>query len=93
MPLQPVQYREYTDSMLAVLVLYLCTARPDERVSSRLNRSWVTATGVTLVVDVMLRKPMSVVARAAIQTVRDVVRQPEDVYIGKGRNRKPLSRM
>lgn len=35
------------------------------------RRSWVTATILTVIVDVTLRKPVSVLAKAGIHTIRD----------------------
>lgn len=67
------------------------TAHP--QVCSWFDRSWVRATAITIVIDVVLRKPISIMARGGIQTFRDVVSRPEEVYIGKGRNRVPLSQI
>lgn len=51
------------------------------------RRSWVTATAITIAIDVVLRKPIGVLAQALIQTIRHEVCLPEGLYIGKGRNR------
>lgn len=58
-----------------------------------LFRSWVTASGVTIAIDVVFRKPISVLVGASIQTLRSIVSVPGDVYIGKGANRQSLSRV
>lgn len=53
----------------------------------------MTATGVAISVEVVFRKPMSVLAWASILTLRKIVSVPGVVYIGKGANRQPLSRV
>ncbi|CAM9102892.1 unnamed protein product [Laminaria digitata] len=50
--------------------------------------SWVTATAMAIAVDVVLRKPIAVLARGGIQALRDMARVPEDIYGVKGRCRK-----
>lgn len=54
---------------------------------SRTRRSWIEATYVAVVVDVVLRKPIAVFVRAAIYTLRDTARAPENIYGVKGRYR------
>ncbi|CAM9419179.1 unnamed protein product [Pylaiella littoralis] len=46
---------------------------------------WVTATSITVVVDVLLRKPVSVVVRSVFHTIRSMVHAPHESYLGKKR--------
>ncbi len=42
---------------------------------------WVTATGATVIIDVVLRKPMSVLARSGFQTFRATIHKPQESAI------------
>lgn len=44
------------------------------------GRSWVTATGVTVVVDVLLGKPIALLRLSAFNTVRGAVHAPCGSY-------------
>lgn len=50
----------------------------------------MAATGLTVLADILLRKPLSVLAVAAFYTIRDNVRVPETVYVGNGRSQRPI---
>ncbi|CAM9111705.1 unnamed protein product [Laminaria digitata] len=43
---------------------------------------------MAIAVDVVLRKPIAVLVRGGIQTLRDTARAPEDIYGAKDRPRK-----
>eukprot|EP00903_Cladosiphon_okamuranus_P018201 g16743.t2 len=53
-------------------------------------RSWVAATGLTVLADVLLRKPLSVLAIATFHAIRDNVRVPETAYVGIGISQRPI---
>ncbi|CAM9178731.1 unnamed protein product [Ectocarpus fasciculatus] len=55
-------------------------------------RSWMAATAITVLVDILLRKPLSVLVVATVNTIRDSVRVPGTVYIGKGRSQRPIGK-
>ncbi|CAN0146457.1 unnamed protein product [Pylaiella littoralis] len=44
--------------------------------------NWVTATTITVIVDVLLRKPLSVLVLSAFYTFRSMVHAPHESYIG-----------
>lgn len=67
---------------------------PGHRGDTRLLcRSWVTAAVATILIDVVLRKPIAVLTRAGINTLRDLAHLPEEVFIGNGGSRMSLSRL
>lgn len=47
------------------------------------DRSWVTAAIITVVVDVLLRKPLSVMVMSVFHTIRSMAHAPHESYIGK----------
>ncbi len=55
------------------------------------DRAWLAATGLTVLADILLRKPLSVLAVATYYTIRDNVRVPETVYVGNGRSKRPIA--
>jgi len=58
--------------------------------SAACDRGWLAATGLTVLADILLRKPLSVLVVAAFYTIRDNVRVPETVYVGNGRSKRPI---
>lgn len=45
------------------------------------DRSWVTATSMTVVVDIFFRKPLSVLARSVFFTIRGMSHTPSKIAI------------
>ncbi|CAM9255036.1 unnamed protein product [Ectocarpus sp. 4 AP-2014] len=48
-------------------------------------RNWIASVGITVLVDVLLRKPLSVLAAATFNFIRDAVSVPESGYVGNSR--------
>ncbi|CAM9935318.1 unnamed protein product [Scytosiphon promiscuus] len=74
----------YTSTVVWINLCYVATY------DSAAVRSWLTATGFTVLADILLRKPLSVLATAVFYTIRDTVRVPQDVYVGTGRSHRPV---
>ncbi|CAB1100229.1 unnamed protein product [Ectocarpus sp. CCAP 1310/34] len=55
-------------------------------------RNWIAATGIAVLVDIVLRKPLSVLVVATVNTIRDSARVPGTVYIGKGPFQRPIGK-
>eukprot|EP00903_Cladosiphon_okamuranus_P005952 g5878.t1 len=56
-------------------------------------RSWVASTALTVLADILLRKPLSVLALATFYTIRDNVRVPQTVFVGTGRSIRPIEQL
>eukprot|EP00752_Nemacystus_decipiens_P006049 g5460.t1 len=52
--------------------------------------SWVSATGLTILADILLRKPLTVLVVATFYAIRDNSRVPETAYVGIGRSQRPI---
>lgn len=44
----------------------------------------MTATSMTVLLDVIIRKPVSVLVKAGLETLEDNACKPEDISIGRG---------
>lgn len=62
-------------------------------ISQTKRRSWIASTALTVLGDILLRKPLSVLAVATFYTIRDNVRVPETVFVGTGRSQRPIGQL
>ncbi|CAM9229261.1 unnamed protein product, partial [Ectocarpus sp. 8 AP-2014] len=52
-------------------------------------RSWITSVGITVLVDILLRKPLSVLVAATFCYIRDAVSVPASGYVSNSRPQRP----
>ncbi|CAM9646533.1 unnamed protein product [Scytosiphon promiscuus] len=74
----------YTLTVVWINLCYVATY------DSAAVRSWLTASGLSVLADILLRKPLSVLAIATFFTIRDTVCVPQEVYVGTGRSQRSI---
>lgn len=96
-PLQPDFAQPDRSLLLPVVLSLLHSAFPKTKICGGFittkRRSWIASTALTVLADILLRKPLSVLAVATFYTIRENIRMPETVFVGTGRSHKPIGQL